>query len=100
LKQFQQACLRNEASSARKDLAQWARNYAPQSMRGSMRDFGAACGDRALQQNIAELDASGFTGEGSITWQGGTLWAVFKDWQNRASRSRKSEVGDSPDLYG
>ncbi|GMR14721.1 MAG: BatD family protein [Gammaproteobacteria bacterium] len=100
LKQFQKACQKNDASLARKDLAQWIRNYSPQPMRGSMRDFGAACGDQTLQQSIAELDASGFTGDGIVAWQGAALWAAFKTWQNQAASPGKSEIGDSPDLYG
>ena len=99
LKQFRQACRENDATSARKDLAQWIRNYSPRSLRGNMRDFGAACGDQALQQCIAELDASGFAGEEGVAWKGGALWTAFKAWQNQAVNPEKSEIGDSPNLY-
>jgi len=101
LKQLQQACRRNDASAARKDLARWIRNYAPQSMRGSMRDFGTACGNQALQRCIAELDASGFAGdgEGTVDWKGGALWAAFKAWQSWVSRVKTSAEGDRPNLY-
>lgn len=100
LERFRQACQKNDAPSARQDLAQWIRNYAPQPMRGSMRDFGAACGDQTLQQSIAQVDASGFTGDGIVAWQGATLWAAFKAWQIQAIGPSNSEIGDSPDLYG
>ena len=70
LKHFQQACQKGEASSARKDLAQWIRNFAAQEQRGSMRDFGAACGDKALQTAIAELDISGFAYHAAGAWKG------------------------------
>jgi len=99
LRHFQQACRRNDASAARKDLAKWVRNYAPSPMRGSMRDFGAACGDQALQQYIAGLDASGFAGDGAEDWQGDALWAAFKAWQNRVSSVKTLAEGDRPDLY-
>jgi len=103
LKQLQMACKKDDAPSARKDLAQWIRNYAPPGKRGSMRDFGAACGDSALQQAIAELDASGFADDSpglrAGAWKGGTLWTTFRNWQKQANGSQKSKVGDKPDLY-
>lgn len=99
LKQLQQACQDGNASAARKTLAQWIRNYAPQAMRGSMRSFGASCGDQALAQAIAELDSSGFVDEGSTAWKGDTLWAAFKAWRSKANRPNKSDVGDRPHLY-
>ena len=99
LTNFHQACQKNEASSARKLLAQWVRNYAPQNQRGSTRDFGAACGDTALQMAIAELDASGFAGNAESLWQGDVLWAAFRDWQSRATKPKNSSMGDTPDLY-
>ncbi len=99
LKNFQQACQQNEASTARKCLAQWIRNYAPLELRGSMRDFGASCRDPSLQNSIAELDASGFNGNGAGTWQGESLWRAFKHWQADAGKPRSAAVGDKPDLY-
>ena len=99
LKQLQQACQKGNAPAARKDLAQWIRTYAPHPMRGSMRDFGASCGDRALMQGIAELDSSGFVDEGSVAWNGTTLWSVFKNWRSSAADTKKPEVGERPDLY-
>jgi hypothetical protein len=99
LKQLQQACQKGNASSARRDLAQWIRNYAPLSMRGSMRDFGANCGDQALEQGIAELDSSGFVDEGIVDWNGAVLWSAFKGWRSFVADSEKPDVGDRPDLY-
>ena len=99
LKQIQQACQKGNASSARKNLGQWIRNYAPLAMRGNMRDFGSACGDVKLQTAIAELDVSGFAGDSAGAWKGDALWAAFKHWRNQANGSQKSEIGDKPDLY-
>ncbi len=103
LKQFRQACKKGDASSARKGLAQWIRNYAPQRRRGSMREFGAACGDPVLQQAIAELDASGFEddspGVRAGDWRGDALWAAFRSWQNQVNGPKNSAMGDKPDLY-
>ena len=99
LKQIQQACQKGDVSSARKDLAQWIRNYAPANQRGSMREFGMACGEPELQTAIAELDASGFAGDSTGVWKGDVLWSAFKHWQNRANGSKKPEVGKKPDLY-
>jgi len=99
LKQFQQACQNGDASSARKDLAQWIRNYAPPGKRGSMRDFGTACGEVTLQLAIAELDVCGFADDGSGAWKGDALWAAFKRWQNQAGGPKNSEIGDKPNLY-
>ena len=99
LKQLQQACQKGNARAARKDLAQWIRNYAPHSMRGSMRDFGASCGDQVLAQGIAELDSSGFSDEGSVDWNGSALWLSFRAWQKRTAKPAKIDVGESPDLY-
>ncbi len=103
LKQFRQACKKGDASSARKDLAQWIRNYAPQRKRGSMREFGAACGDPVLQQAIAELDAIGFTGDSSGMrvgeWKGEALWTAFRSWQSHLADSKRPGMGDTPDLY-
>ena len=99
LKRFQQACQEGEASWARKALAQWIRNYAPQEQRGSMRDFGAACGDTALQTAIAELDISGFADHAAGAWKGEPLWLAFKGWQAGSGKSKTREVGEKPDLY-
>jgi hypothetical protein len=99
LKRFQQACQQSEASFARKALAQWIRNYAPREQRGSMRDFGAACGDTALQAAIAELDISGFAYPAAAAWKGEPLWLAFKGWQARAGKSKTPEIGEKPDLY-
>lgn len=99
LKHFQQACQKSDASTARKDLARWVRNYAPQALAGSMRDFGAACGDMALQTAIAELDISGFAGDGGGSWNGESLWLAFKTWQARVKKPQTIRVGDKPDLY-
>jgi len=99
LKQFQLACQKNSASAARKDLAQWIRNFAPLGLRGSMRDFAAGCGDPALKQAIEELDVAGFAGDDIAVWQGSSLWSAFRQWQSHASRSAKPEIGEAPDLY-
>jgi len=99
LKNLQQACKKGDATSARKDLAQWIRNYAPQAQRGSMRDFGIACGDAVLQTAIAELDVSGFAGDGTSAWSGETLWLAFKRWQASAGKPKTTQVGKKPDLY-
>jgi len=99
LTNFYQACQKGEATSARKLLAQWVRNYAPQNQRGSMRDFGVACGDTALQVAIAELDTSGFSGDGEGVWSGDVLWTAFRDWQSRAKKPKNSSMGNKPDLY-
>ena len=99
LNQFKLSCRSGDASSARKFLAQWIRNYAPQVMRGSMRDFGTACGDTALQTAIAELDVSGFIDEAAGAWKGDSLWDAFKGWQNRVNKPQKSEITEKPELY-
>lgn len=99
LKHFQQACQTSDASTARKDLARWIRNYAPQELAGSMRDFGAACGDTALQTAIAELDISGFAGDGSGSWNGESLWLAFTTWRARVEKPRSAGIGEKPDLY-
>jgi hypothetical protein len=99
LKQFQTACKQGNASAARKDLAQWIRNYAPQDLRGNMRDFGTACGEDSLKTAIAELDACGFALESAHVWHGEPLWVAFKRWQNNAGRSNKVEIGVKPELY-
>jgi hypothetical protein len=99
LKRLQQACQKGNASSARKDLAQWIRNYASQGKRGSMRDFGIACDDAKLQTVIDELDASGFAGESAAAWNGNPLWTAFKHWQRQSSNPKNSKIGDKPNLY-
>jgi len=99
LKHFHQACQKGDASSARRDLAQWIRNFAPQQQRGSMRDFGTSCGDPVLQSAIAELDISGFADHVAGAWTGEPLWHAFKNWKAKASRPRTVEVGEKPDLY-
>jgi hypothetical protein len=99
LKNIQQACQGNDAASARNRLAQWIRNYAPLELRGNMRDFGANCHDPALQNAIAELNASGFNESGEGAWQGESLWRAFKHWQTSNGRPRSATVGDKPDLY-
>jgi len=99
LKQIQQACQKGDASSARKDLGQWIRNYAPQTMRGNMRDFGSACGEVSLQSAITELDVCGFADDKAGAWKGDALWGAFKHWRNQANGFQKSEIGEKPDLY-
>jgi len=99
LRHFQQACQKGDAPTARKALAQWVRNYAPQALRGSMRDFGAACGDPLLHTAIAELDVSGFTDNAGSRWKGEPLWQAFKAWQARVEKPKTIRIGDKPDLY-
>jgi len=99
LKQFQQACQKGDASSARRHLARWVRNYAPQNMRGSTRDFGAVCNEPSLQDAIAELDTWGFADDSGGAWNGDVLWKAFKHWKNKAGESQDSGIGDSPNLY-
>jgi hypothetical protein len=99
LKHFQQACQKGDASTARKDLACWVRNFAPRHLSGSMRDFGATCGDTELNAAIAELDISGFAGDSSGRWKGESLWLAFKAWQGRVEKPQTVRVGDKPDLY-
>ncbi len=99
LKKFQQACENGDATAARNNLSQWVRHYAPVSYRGSMRRFGAKCGDAELQNAIAELDASGFADEFSESWQGSVLLAALKRWRKQAKSSPGSEIGEKPELY-
>jgi len=99
LNHFRRACQNSDASAARKDLAQWIRNYAPQAQRGSMRDFGSGCGDSVLQMAIAELDASGFADDAAVLWKGEPLWRAFKHWQARVNKPQTAKVGEKPDLY-
>ena len=99
LKHLQQACHKGDASTARRILSQWIRNHAPRTLRGSMRDFGASCGDAALQMSIAELDVSGFTGDVAGAWKGEPLWKAFKNWQSRLGKPQVTAVGEKPDLY-
>jgi len=99
LKDFQQACQAGNASLARSSLAQWIRNYAPPGMRGSMRDFGAACRDDALQASIAELDACGFNDKAAGGWKAESLWRDFKRWRAACDKPKTTAVGDKPDLY-
>jgi hypothetical protein len=99
LKQFQKACQKGNATLARKVFAQWARNHAPQLMRGSMRDFGQSCGDAGLQAAIDQLDQCGFANDSAGQWQGDTMWTNFKRWKSRDCRPRNSSIGDSPNLY-
>lgn len=99
LKELQAACQKHDASAARNRLAQWIRNYAPTEMRGSMRAFGAACGDPQLKLAIADLDSSGFSPDSAANWQGESLWSAFKQWQSKPVSKRKDEIGKQPDLY-
>jgi hypothetical protein len=99
LKQLQRACQNSDVSAARKDFAQWVRNYAPLPQRGSMREFAVSCGDAALRMEIETLDASGFATDTAGAWQGNALWKAFRQWQNKASGSRVTEMGEKPDLY-
>ncbi len=99
LKHLQQACQKGDASTARRILSQWIRNHAPRTLRGSMRDFGASCGDTALQMSIAELDVSGFAGDVAGAWKGEPLWQAFKNWQSRLGKPQAAVVGEKPDLY-
>ena len=99
LKQLQLACQKNAAPTARKDLAQWIRNFAPHSLRGNMRDFAANCDDPSLKQAIEELDAAGFAGGDTTAWQGSTLWAGLKQWQATTTAAQKPEIGNTPNLY-
>ncbi len=99
LRHFQQACQKGNATSARIDLAQWIRNFAPRNMCGSMREFGGSCGDAELQAAIAELDVSGFARDGAGAWKGEPLWIAFKRWKARAGEPQTAKIGDQPDLY-
>lgn len=99
LKQLRQACKRGDAPSARKDLAQWIRTYAPPQLRSNMRDFGKVCGDDDLQTAIAELDVHGFAGKGTGIWKGEPLWVAFKRWNGKKPKPKKSTPGDEPKLY-
>ncbi len=99
LKGLRRACQKGDASSARKDLSHWIRSYAPRNLRGSMRDFGSACGEQSLQTAIAELDVHGFAHDSPAGWKGDELWAAFKRWQNQQGARRPAKTTDKPDLY-
>jgi len=99
LKKLQKACQKGDASSARRDLSQWIRNYAPENKRGSMRYFGMSCGEPALQKAIAELDTHGFADGGTSAWKGDALWSAFKNWRNRPDDRQNSRIGEKPELY-
>ena len=99
LKSFQKACQKGDATSAREALAKWIRHYAPAGYRGSMRQFGARCGETSLMNLIAELDASGFAEEGAGGWSGAALWNAFSHWQKGFGETRKTRIGKEPDLY-
>ena len=99
LKQIRQACKGNDASSARKALGQWIRNYAPRNMRGNMRDFGSHCSDSALQAAIAGLDAHGFADNGPHGWKGEPLWTALKAWMKVMEKPQKTGLDQGPDLY-
>ena len=99
LKELQSACKNNDASTARNRLALWIRNYAPIELRGSMRGFGASCGDAKLKLAIADLDAAGFSPDSTDSWQGDHLWLAFKHWRNKPAASNKEKTGKQPDLY-
>ena len=99
LKRFQQACHENDAPTARKTLAQWIRHYAPRNLRGSMRDFGTACGEPGLASGIADLDACGFAQTGAKSWKGDPLWAAFKRWQRDVGKPKTHGPGERPELY-
>jgi hypothetical protein len=99
LQKLQKACQKGDASSARRDLSQWIRNYAPENKRGSMRYFGMSCGEPALQTAIAELDTHGFADGGEGAWKGDALWSTLKTWRNNPEDQHKSQIGDKPKLY-
>ncbi len=99
LKRFQQACHENDAPTARKTLAQWVRHHAPRPLRGSMRDFGADCGEPGLAREIAGLDACGFAQSSDAHWQGDPLWSAFKRWQRNAGKPKPQGPGERPELY-
>ncbi|MCP4044792.1 MAG: protein BatD [Gammaproteobacteria bacterium] len=99
LKKLQQACQKGDASTARKDLSRWIRNYAPDKNRGSMRHFGMSCGEPVLQTAIAELDTHGFADGGTSAWNGDVLWSTLKTWRNKPDGQQKSQIGDKPNLY-
>jgi len=99
LKRFQQACHENDAPTARKTLSQWIRHHASRPLRGSMRDFGMACGEASLATAIADLDACGFEQNGGISWKGDPLWAAFKRWQRQSGKTRDTGPGERPVLY-
>lgn len=99
LKQLRQACQGNDASSARRGLGQWIRNYAPLNMRGNMRDFGNRCSDAALQAAIADLDAHGFSDNGTTGWKGDPLWKALKAWMKDMEKPQKARMEQGPDLY-
>jgi hypothetical protein len=99
LNKLRLSCQKGDPSSARRELAQWIRNYSPPTLRGSMRDFGAACGDGPLRDLITELDVCGFADSGPSEWEGKPLWLAFERWRSSSSKRYKREVGKTPDLY-
>jgi len=99
LKGIRRACQKGDASSARKDLSHWIRSHAPRNLRGSMRDFGSACGEPTLQAAIAELDVYGFGQDSPAGWKGDELWSAFKRWQKQQGARRPARTADQPDLY-
>jgi hypothetical protein len=99
LSRIRQACKKGDASAARRDFAQWTRNYAPQNLRGGMRDFGATCGAANLRSAIAGLDACGFDNGDDQTWKGNELWNAFTAWRKHAGQRRTDTISTSPNLY-
>ena len=99
LKTLHQACQKGDARSAREAFAKWVRHYAPAEYRGSMRQFGARCGDEKLKTLIAELDTSGFAEQGPGSWNGSGLWSALSQWQKRSGQTREATIGEKPELY-
>ena len=100
LKRFKRACSDSDPVAARGLMSQWVRNFAPERMRGSMREFATASQHASLQAAIAVLDGAGFTQDVSPGWNGRELWQAFREWQRGGDAPANGDVAGEPVLYG
>lgn len=100
LADFRRACKAGEAAAARKALRGWLRRFAPvaAAARSSLVDFARECGSDSLAGAVRELDAAGFSPDGSKGWDGSKLYRAWREWR-RGEANSGTEEPPITDLY-
>lgn len=100
LAEFRRACKAGEAAAARKALRGWLGRFAPvgAAARSSLVDFARECGSDSLAGAVRELDAAGFSPEGSEGWDGRKLYHAWREWR-RANANSGTQEPPITDLY-
>ncbi|CEK12091.1 BatD family protein [Legionella hackeliae] len=97
LKRLEEACLHNDASSARDALMRWAHKQWPESNLLNLSDVENKVDDLALKEQIKELAQALYYKSSKSVWQGDLLWGAIISFKR--SKNAMSKDNSLPPLH-